>query len=74
MKRTKIRKIGNSYGVLIPKAMLDRLQVREGEAVYLVERTDGLEVRVGDPEFERQADALREGMRRYKNAMRELAK
>jgi len=74
MKKTKIRKIGNSYGVLIPKAMLDRLQVREGEAVYLVERTDGLEVRVGDPEFERQAQALREGLSKYKHAMRELAK
>jgi putative addiction module antidote len=74
MKKTKIRAIGNSYGVMIPKAMLDRLQVREGDAVYLVERTDGIEVRVGDPEFERQAEALREGLTEYRNAMRELAK
>ena len=51
-----------------------RLQVREGDAVYLVERTDGIEVRVVDPEFERQAAALREGMAKYRNAMRELAK
>ena len=74
MKKTKIRAIGNSCGVTIPKAMLDRLQVREGDAVYLVERTDGIEVRVADPEFERQAAALREGLSKYRNAMRELAK
>ncbi len=74
MKKTKIRAIGNSCGVTIPKAMLDRLQVREGDAVYLVERPDGIEVRVADPEFEKQAAALREGLGQYRNAMRELAK
>jgi putative addiction module antidote len=74
MKKSKIRAIGNSLGVVIPKAMLDRLQVREGDAVYLVERTEGIEVRVGDPEFARQAELLRDGLRRYHNAMTELAK
>lgn len=74
MKKTKIRAIGNSCGVTIPKAMLDRMQVREGDVVYLVERTDGIEVRAADPEFEKQAAALREGLTQYKNAMRELAK
>lgn len=73
MKKSKIRAIGNSYGVVIPKAMLDRLQVREGDAVYLVERTDGIEVKVGDPEFARQAELLRDGLRTYRNAMAELA-
>ena len=74
MKKSKIRAIGNSLGIVIPKAMLDRLQVREGDAVYLVERTEGVEVRVGDPEF---ADAMKaaEGlMGRYRNALTELAK
>jgi len=74
MKKSKIRAIGNSLGVVIPKAMLDRLQVREGDAVYLVERTEGIELRVGDPEFARQAALLRDGLHRYRNAMTELAK
>ena len=74
MKKSKIRAIGNSLGVVIPKAMLDRLQVREGDAVYLVERTGGIEVRVGDPEFARQAELLRDGLRAYRNAMTELAR
>ena len=74
MKKSKIRAIGNSLGVVIPKAMLDRLQVREGDAVYLVERTEGIEVRVGDPEFARQAELLRDGLRTYRNAMLELAR
>lgn len=74
MKKSKIRAIGNSLGIVIPKTMLDRLQVREGDAVYLVERTEGIEVRVGDPEFARQAELLRDGLRTYRNAMTELAK
>jgi putative addiction module antidote len=74
MKKTKIRAIGNSYGVTIPKAILDRLQVHEGDAVYLVERTDGIEVRVGDPEFERSLKVAADVMRRYRNTLAELAK
>ena len=74
MKKSKIRAIGNSLGVVIPRAMLDRLQVREGDAVYLVERTEGIEVRVEDPEFARQAELLRDGLRTFRNAMTELAR
>jgi len=74
MKKTKIRAIGNSCGVTIPKAMLDRLQVREGDAVYLVERTDGIEIRAGDPEFARSLDAASDVMRRYRNTLTELAR
>ena len=71
MKKSKIRAIGNSLGVVIPKAMLDRLQVREGDAVYLVERTGGIEVRVGDPEL-RAVSWRKVGA--YRNAMTELAR
>ena len=74
MKKSKIRAIGNSLGVVIPKAMLDRLQVREGDAVYLVERTDGIEVRAGDPEFADAVKVAEELMGRYRNALAELAK
>lgn len=74
MKKSKIRAIGNSLGVVIPKAMLDRLQVREGDAVYLVERTEGIEVRVGDPEFADAVKAAERLMVRYRNALTELAK
>ena len=74
MKKSKIRAIGNSLGIVIPKAMLDRLQVREGDAVYLVERTEGIEVRVGDPEFADAMEAAEGLMGRYRNALTELAK
>ena len=74
MKKSKIRAIGNSLGVVIPRAMLDRLQVREGDAVYLVERTEGIEVRVGDPEFADAVKAAEALMGRYRNALAELAK
>ena len=74
MKKTKLRAIGNSVGIVIPKPMLDRLRVREGDAVYLVERPDGVELQVRDPEFERAMDAASKVMHRYRNAISELAK
>ena len=52
----------------------ERYPVREGDAVYLVERTEGIEVRVGDPEFADAVKAAEGLMGRYRNALAELAK
>lgn len=34
MKKQKIIKVGNSYGLLLTKDVLDQLQLREGDEVY----------------------------------------
>lgn len=70
----KIRKIGNSLGVVLPKEVLAKLRVTEGDDLHVVETPDGLELRPFDPEFERQLEAGRSIARRYRNALRELAK
>jgi len=74
VKETVIRPIGNSAGVSIPKAMLERLRLKEGDKVYLRETAEGVLVTPLDEKFSRAMDALAEGMRRYRNAMRELAR
>jgi len=74
VKETVIRPIGNSAGVSIPKAMLERLHLREGDKVYLRETAEGVLVTALDERFVRAMEALEEGMRSYRNAMRELAK
>jgi putative addiction module antidote len=73
-KQTTIRAIGNSAGTTIPKAMLDRYQLREGDSVYLVETPDGILVTPYDPGFKEAMELYEEGAKRYRNAMRELAK
>ncbi|MDF3130296.1 AbrB family transcriptional regulator [Kiritimatiellaeota bacterium B1221] len=75
INKTKIRKIGNSYGIILSKEALQALRVQEGDAVYLTEAPDdSLRLSTGDPEFEKKMEIAREGMKRYQNALKELAK
>ena len=41
MLELKIRKIGNSYGIVFPKEALARPKVSEGQAVYMTDSRDG---------------------------------
>lgn len=73
--KTKVRKIGNSQGILLPKEALQQLQVKEGDAIYLTKAPDNaLRISTGDPAFERKMAIAERGMRQYENALRELAK
>jgi putative addiction module antidote len=41
MLELKVRKIGNSLGIVFPKESLLRLRVKEGESLYFTETPDG---------------------------------
>ncbi|MBI5397129.1 MAG: AbrB family transcriptional regulator [Verrucomicrobia bacterium] len=71
----KLRKVGNSVGVLLPQKALTRLNVHEGEIVVLTETTDGgFRLTAHAPDFERKMKVVEGLSRRYRNALRELAK
>jgi putative addiction module antidote len=70
----KVTTIGNSTGLILPKEVLAKLGVEKGDSLVFSESPDGYRVTAYDPDFERQLGIAREGMRRYRNAMRELAK
>lgn len=70
----KIRKIGNSLGVVLPKEVLARLRAGEGDDLHVVETPDGIELQAYDPELQRQLEAGRAVARQYRNALRQLAK
>ncbi len=77
MIELRLRRVGNSLGVILPKEALEALGVapKEGESLTLVQQPDGrLELRHVDEKFERKLALLRDTMKRYKNALRELAK
>jgi putative addiction module antidote len=71
----KLRKIGNSVGVVLPKEALAKLNAGEGDSLFLTEGPDGaLRLSSFDAGFAakmRTADSL---SRRYRNALRKLAK
>ncbi len=71
----KLRKVGNSLGVVLPKEALARLQVDEGDTLVLSETTDGgFRVTATHPGFAEKIAAAEKISRRYRNALRELAK
>ena len=74
MATLKLRAIGNSVGVVLPKELLARLRVGEGDTLQVVETPDGLRLLRSDPEFERQMEVAREVMHRRRAVLRELAK
>ena len=70
----KLRKIGNSLGVVLPKEALAHLKAQEGDSVVLTETPEGFHVTASDPEFARTMAIFDDLSRRYRNALRELAK
>ncbi len=70
----KVRKIGNSYGVVLPKRLIEELGVKEGDRVFWVRTPDGIKLTPYDPDFEAVIEANRDYMRRHRNALRQLAK
>lgn len=72
--KLKITTVGNSAGVILPKEVLAKLNVAKGDHLYLVESPQGMTLTRYDASFEEQMEATGEATRRYRNALRELAK
>ncbi len=70
----KIRKVGNSLGATLPREVLQRLKIGEGDTVYLTETPDGYCLTPYDEDFARSMQAFERTRKRYRNAFRELAK
>lgn len=70
----KLRKFGNSVGLILPGEALAQMRAGLGDTVYLTEAPDGLRLTPYDPAFEKQMTAARSVMRKRRNVLRELAK
>ena len=75
MVELKVRKFGNSLGVILPKEVIQRLNASEGQRLLLIEAPDSAyQLAPPSEEVERQLKIAQEGMKRYRNALRVLAK
>ncbi len=71
----KVRKFGNSLGVVLPKEVIHRLNTRDGERLFLVETADGgYRLTPYDPLFEKKMSKAEDIMTRYRNTLHTLAK
>ena len=71
----EIKKIGNSSGIILSKDVLARMHVGVGDRLYATLTPDGgFRLTPYDPDFEKAMEVARRGMKRYQNALAELAK
>jgi len=75
MVTLKVRKVGNSLGLVLPKEVIGRLRTAEGEEVFLVEGPNNTyRLTPFDPDFERKMSKAEEIMTRYRNTLHVLSK
>jgi putative addiction module antidote len=72
--KLKVRKFGNSAGVILPKDLLARLRVGEGDVLYATDAPGGVRLTAADPDFETKMAAAEKIMREDRDILRILAK
>jgi putative addiction module antidote len=72
--KLKIKKIGNSAGVLLPKELLARLRVGQGDTLYASDAPGGIRLTASDPDFEERMALAEKIMREDRDILRVLAK
>ena len=75
MLELKVRKFGNSLGVVLPKEVINRLHTGDGQPLYLVEIPEGgYLITSYDPTFEEKMAKVEDICNRYRNTLHILAK
>ena len=73
-KEVTLRQAGGSVSATLPKDMADRLQLAAGDRVLAIETDRGILLTPYDPEVERALAVAAKAAKRYRNALRALAK
>ena len=74
VREIKLRQVGGSVGATLPKEMAERLHLTVGDRVLAVETERGILLTPYDPTIEAGLAAAAEAGKRFRNALRELAK
>jgi putative addiction module antidote len=72
--KLRLRSVGTSTGILLPKEMLVRLKVKKDDNLFAVETPAGYLLTPYDPEVERQMIEGRKFMAKYRDTFKALAK
>jgi putative addiction module antidote len=71
----QVRRIGNSLGVLLPKELAARLDLKAGDKLHVVEAADRtLKLSPYDPKHTEAMEIARRSFRDYANTYKALAK
>jgi putative addiction module antidote len=70
----QIKKIGNSVGLILPKELLARLKLKEGDNLFVVEQTErGIKLSPYDPKHAKAMEIARRSFRKYADTYKALA-
>jgi putative addiction module antidote len=70
----RIKKIGNSVGFILPKELLARLKLKEGDKFHIVEQTErGIKLSPYDPKHAEAMSIARRSFRKYADTYKALA-
>jgi putative addiction module antidote len=70
----RLRRIGGSLGATLPKAMTEKLNVGAGDRMFAVETPDGILLTPFDPDTQEAIAIAARAVKKYRHALRELAK
>ena len=72
--KLEIKKIGNSTGLILPKELLAKLNLAQGQWLYVTELPDGgVRLTPHDPEFGKAMEVMDELMAEYRDTLKALA-
>lgn len=74
MLTLKLRKVGKSTGLILPKEMLGHLHAKEGQELFAIETPTGYTITTLDPRVQRQVEPGETFMDRYRDVFATLAK
>ena len=73
MASVKVVAVGNSTGVILPKEIVQRLRIKKGDTLYVLETPNGIELTPYDREFAAQMEVAESVMREDRDVLKKLA-
>ena len=71
--KLKVTTVGNSTGIILPKEILEKLNIEKGDTLYVTETPRGIELSPYDEKFATQMDIAESVMLEDRNLLRKLA-
>jgi len=69
----KVTTVGNSVGIVLPKELLARLNIKKGDTLYVTETPDGVQLTPYRADFDETMQVAQDIMRRYRDTLKKLA-
>ncbi|MGY6530322.1 MAG: AbrB/MazE/SpoVT family DNA-binding domain-containing protein [Cyanobacterium sp.] len=74
MIKLTVTNIGEAIAIVLPKEILARMQIDQGDELYLVETEKGFAISNYPSEMEKEIETARKVMKQYHDALKELAR